>query len=82
MATRLNLADNILPMVRCGALNGAFRWPSTALCNVSRRPARHCLDRKKAKLTKQSGEAPQIGHVWCEKRHAEFGKQRDMECFE
>jgi hypothetical protein len=45
-------------------------------------PARHCLDCKKAKKTRPAGETPQIGFVWCEKRHAEIHKQRNMECFE
>ena len=44
--------------------------------------ARHCLSCKKAKMLKPSGEAPQLGNVWCEKKHIEINKQRSMECFE
>ncbi len=44
--------------------------------------AMHCLSCKKAKMLKPSGEAPQLGNVWCEKKHIEINKQRSMECFE
>jgi hypothetical protein len=43
---------------------------------------KHCIDCKKARITKPSGGAPQLGNVWCEKKHLEINKQRCMECFE
>jgi hypothetical protein len=43
---------------------------------------KHCVDCKKAKITKPTGGAPQLGNVWCEKKHLEINKQRSMECFE
>lgn len=42
----------------------------------------NCLSCKKAKMLKPSGETPQFGNIWCEKKHAEMNKQRNMECFE
>jgi hypothetical protein len=43
---------------------------------------RHCIDCKKAKMLKPSGETPQLGNIWCEKKHVEINKQRSMDCFE
>jgi hypothetical protein len=43
---------------------------------------RHCIDCKKARMLKPSGETPQLGNIWCEKKHAEMNKQRSMDCFE
>jgi hypothetical protein len=44
--------------------------------------AKRCIECKKAKMLKPSGETPQLGNVWCEKKHIEINKQRSMECFE
>ena len=49
---------------------------------IGRAQARHCIDCKRAKMLKPSGETPQLGNVWCEKKHNEINKQRNMECFE
>lgn len=43
---------------------------------------RHCIECRKAKIVKPSGETPQRGYIWCEKKHAEMNKHRAMECFE
>ena len=44
-------------------------------------PVRHCRDCKKAKKTRPSGETPQVGCLWCEKKHREMHKQRSRDCF-
>jgi hypothetical protein len=33
-------------------------------------------------MSKPTGETPQVGHIWCEKKHMEMHKQRNMQCFE
>ncbi|MGE5300617.1 MAG: hypothetical protein ACM3MB_06590 [Acidobacteriota bacterium] len=49
---------------------------------MRRAEVHHCVDCKKAKMLKPSGETPHLGNVWCEKKHNEINKQRNMECFE
>ncbi len=53
-------------------------------CHVSEAVvrARQCVSCKKAKMLKPSGETPQLGNVWCERKHEEINKRRNMECFE
>jgi hypothetical protein len=44
--------------------------------------SRRCQDCKWARMFKPTGGTPEIGKIWCEKRHSEINKLRTMECFE
>jgi hypothetical protein len=44
--------------------------------------APQCIKCKWAKYVKPRGGTPELGNVWCEKRHFEINKLRKMECFE
>lgn len=44
--------------------------------------SRQCHSCKWAKFVKPGGGTPELGNVWCDKRHFEINRLRKVECFE